>query len=173
MKPLTMLFALFLSSFFLSAQNNVINSFIDKYKGGENVTHVNISGGLLDIISKATDENGERTFLSKLDHLRVLSVPNGSAVDASDLTALRQGIQANNYEELIRIRDGKDLVYIYLHENKNQIIEELIILVEDPEEVTLVSLSGLMYYEDLQKLELDGEAGDALNRLPSKEEPRP
>lgn len=168
-----MLFALLLSSFLLSAQNNVINSFVDKYKGGENVTHVNISGGLLDIISKATDENGERTFLSKLNNLRVLSVPNRAAIDVADLTALRQGIQANNYEELIRIRDGKDLVYIYLHENKNQVIEELIILVEDPEEVTLVSLSGLMYYSDLQKLELDGEAGEALHRLPRKEEPRP
>ena len=168
-----MLFALLLSSFLLSAQNNVINSFVDKYKGGENVTHVNISGGLLDIISKATDENGERTFLSKLNNLRVLSVPNRAAIDVADLTALRQGIQANNYEELIRVRDGKDLVYIYLHENKNQVIEELIILVEDPEEITLVSLSGLMYYSDLQKLELDGEAGEALHRLPSKEEPRP
>ena len=173
MKPLTMLLALFLSTFLLSAQNNVINSFVDKYKGGENVTHLNISGGLLDFISKATDENGERTFLSKLNTLRVLSIPNRSSIDAADLTALRQGIQANNYEELIRIRDGKDLVYIYLHENKNQVIEELIILVEDPEEVTLVSLSGLMYYEDLQKLELDGEAGEALHRLPGKEEPRP
>jgi hypothetical protein len=173
MKPLTMLFALLLSSFLLSAQSNVINSFVDKYKGGENVTHVNISGGLLDIISKATDENGERTFLSKLNNLRVLSVPNRAAIDVADLTALRQGIQANNYEELIRIRDGKDLVYIYLHENKNQVIEELIILVEDPEEITLVSLSGLMYYEDLQKLDLDGEAGEALHHLPSKENPRP
>ncbi|WP_367389384.1 DUF4252 domain-containing protein [Lewinella sp. LCG006] len=173
MKPLTMLFALLVSSLCLSAQNNVINSFVDKYKDLDNVTHVNISGGLLDIISKATDENGERTFLSKLNTLRVLSVPNRAAIKASDLTALRQGIQANNYEELIKIRDGKDLVYIYLHENKDQVIEELIVLVEDPDEVTLVSLSGLMYYEDLQKLELDGEAGEALNRLPSKEEPRP
>jgi hypothetical protein len=168
-----MLFALLLSSLCLSAQSNVINSFVDKYKGMENVTHLDISGGLLDIISKATDENGERTFLSKLNNLRVLSVPNRAEIDATDLTALRQGIQANNYEELIRIRDGKDLVYIYLHENKDQVIEELIILIEDPEEVTLVSLSGLMYYSDLQKLDLDGEAGKALNRLPSKEEPRP
>ncbi|MGH1435370.1 MAG: DUF4252 domain-containing protein [Lewinella sp.] len=173
MKPLMMLIALSLSTFILSAQNNVINSFIEKYKGLEDVTHVNISGGLLDFISKATDEDGERTFLSKLNHLRVLSVPNRSDIAASDLTALRQSIQANNYEELIRIRDGKDLVYIYLHENKDEVIEELIVLVEDPEEVTLVSLSGLMYYQDLQKLELDGEAGEALNRLPSKEEPRP
>lgn len=173
MKPLMMLIALSLSTLTLSAQNNVINSFIDKYKGAENVTHVNISGGLLDFISKATDEDGERTFLSKLNNLRVLSVPNRSDITASDLTALRQSIQANSYEELIRIRDGKDLVYIYLHENKDEVIEELIVLVEDPEEVTLVSLSGLMYYQDLQKLELDGEAGEALNRLPSKEEPRP
>ena len=105
-----MLLALFVSSFYLSAQNNIINSFVDKYKDLDNVTHVNISGGLLDIISKATDENGERTFLSKLNTLRVLSVPNRAAIKAADLTALRQGIQANNYEELIKIRDGKDLV---------------------------------------------------------------
>lgn len=169
---------LFLSLFSLCticlfAQNNVINTFINKYKGLDDVTHLNISGNLLNFISKATDEDGERTFISKLDHLRVLSVPNRSDVATADLMALRQGIQANNYEELIRIRDGKDLVYIYLHENKDQVIEELIVLVEEPEEVTLVSLTGLMHYEDLKKLDIDGEAGDALERLPVKQEPRP
>jgi hypothetical protein len=155
------------------AQSRAINSFINKYEGIADATNVNITGDLLNWVTKAAEEEGGKTFVSKLESLRVLSVPNRAAVATKDLTALRQSMQANNYEELIRVRDGKELVYIYLHENKEQVIEELVVLVESQEKVTLVSLTGLLHYEDLQQLNLDGEAGEALGKLPVKEEPRP
>lgn len=155
------------------AQNRAINSFIDKYESIEEATNVNITGDLLNWVTKAAEEEGGKTFISKLESLRVLSLPNRAAVASTDLTALRQSMQANDYEELIRVRDGKELVYIYLHENKDKVIEELVVLVEAEEEITLVSLTGLLHYEDLQRLKLDGEAGEALEKLPVKEEPRP
>jgi hypothetical protein len=156
------------------AQSKCINTFIDKYQGLENVTNINISGNILDLITSAKDEQGARKFISKLNRLRVLTIPQQGMLDGNDLMVLKQGIQASNYEELIQIRDGKDFVRIYLQENKDQVIEELLVLVEDEEDFTLVSLSGQMYYQDLQSLELDGEAGEALKKLPTDHRmPRP
>lgn len=157
----------------MHAQQRVINNFVDKYKNLEDVTHVNLSGNLLNLISEAKDEDGNRRFISQLDAIRVISIDNLDAVDADDISALRQGIQANDYEELVRVRDGKELVNIYLQENKDQVIKELIVLVQEPGEFTLVSLSGEMYYEDLKELDLDGGAGEALENLPDRGEPRP
>lgn len=155
------------------AQQHVINNFVDKYKDLDEVTHLNLSGNLLNLISEAKDEDGNRRFISQLEAIRVISINNLDDVDSDDISALRQGIQANNYEELIRVRDGKELVHVYLQEDKDQVIQELIVLVQEPEEFTLVSLSGEMYYEDLKELDLDGGAGKALENLPDRGEPRP
>lgn len=159
-------------AFTAAAQSNAINSFVEKYSNTDAVTTLNLSGNLLNMIIEENDEDGDKNFMSRLDALRIISIEDRSAVDANDISALRQGIQANNYEELIRVRDGKDLVHIYLLENKDQVIEELIILVEEPEEFTLVSLSGAMRYEDLKNLDID-DAGGALENLPDRGNPRP
>ena len=160
-------------AFAVNAQSNVIDNFIEKYRNTEAVTHFNLSGNLLNVIMENADEEGERNFMSRLDALRVITIEDRSAVAEDDLSALRQGIQANNYEELIRVRDGKDLVYIYMLENRDKVIEELVILVEEPEEVTVVSLSGAMHYEDLKNLDIDGDPGEALENLPDRGTPRP
>ncbi|MEL6655707.1 MAG: DUF4252 domain-containing protein [Bacteroidota bacterium] len=169
-----LLCALFLSTTVaLTAQSRIIDNFIEKYRGVESVTHVNLSGNLLNFIIEESDEDGEHNFMSRLDALRVISFEDASAVNADDVSALKQGIQANDYEELVRVRDGKELVQIYLSENKDKVIEELIILVQEPEEFTLVSLTGALRYEDLQKLELDDDADEALENLPDRGQPRP
>ena len=46
-------------------------------------------------------------------------------------------------------------------------------MVQEPEEFTLVSLSGQLYYDDLRKIEIDGEAGEMLENLPDRGQPRP
>jgi hypothetical protein len=113
------------------------------------------------------DEDQDKSFRTTLSHFEVLSV-NEPGVRGKDIQALRQGIQSNNYEELIRVRDGKDLIHVFLTEKEPGIINQLIILVEGTEKFTLVSLSGEIRYEDLREMNFDGEAGDALEKLPSR-----
>lgn len=160
MKYLSLLF-LTLATFFLQAQTTAIDAFVDKYRGLEDATHINMSGGLLNWINEAKTEEGQKTFRSKIESLRIFSVDQVSAIDADDVNTLRQTIYANGYEELIRIRDGKDLVHICIRENRN-VIEELVILVDNVDDFTIVSLAGEIYYDDLKEINLDGEAGEAL-----------
>lgn len=155
------------------AQERIVENFVDKYQKLESVTHLTISGDLLKMVSDAADEEGERKMISELESIRIISIDDVSAVDADDLSALKQAFQANEYEELIRVRDGKELVHIYLVENKDEVIEKLVILVQEPEEFTIVSLSGELYYEDLKNLDIDGDAGEMLQNLPDRGQPRP
>lgn len=160
-------------SFSIVAQDQIVDNFVNKYKELEAVTHISLTGDLLKMVSEAADEEGERKLVSQLEAIRIISIEDVTAVDANDLSALKQAFQANDYEELIRVRDGKDLVHIYLVENKDNVIEQLVILVQEPEEFTIVSLSGEMYYEDLKHLDLDGNAGEMLQNLPDRGQPRP
>ncbi|MEZ4985395.1 MAG: DUF4252 domain-containing protein [Saprospiraceae bacterium] len=157
----------------LFAQQKAIERFFNQYQGVENATHLNISGNMLEWISNAKDENGDYRFASRLKGLRVLSLPSSITVDASEVLHLRQSILANRFEELIRVRDGKELVNIYLLENNQQVIEEVVILVEGETEFTLVSLTGELYREDLHKLEIEGDAGDMFRHIPDDKHPRP
>lgn len=145
------------------AQNNCINHFVDKYSGLEDATHLNISGNLLSFMSQ-NEDNDLRTTLTGLE---VLSLKEPQ-VRADDIQALRQGIKSNNYEELIRVRDGKDLIHVFLTEKKSGIIDQLIVLVEGEESFTLLSLSGEIHYDDLKEMNFDGETGATLSKLPSR-----
>jgi hypothetical protein len=147
------------------AQNSCIHHFVNQYKGQEEVTHFQISGNLLSFMSQNEDQ--DESFRTTLSSLEVLSI-NEPDVRAKDIQALRQGIQANNYEELIRIRDGKDLIHVFLTEKETGIINQLIVLVEGAEKFTLVSLSGEIHYEDLREMNFDGDAGEALDKLPPR-----
>ena len=74
MKNLLMIALSLAFSIQLAAQNPVINNFVDKYQHLENVTHVNLTGDLVNLISKVKDENGDRKFVSTLDAIRVISI---------------------------------------------------------------------------------------------------
>lgn len=154
-------------------QDRIVNNFVDKYSDLDAVTHLTLTGNLLKMVTNGDDEEGDRDLISELESIRIISIDDLTAIDASDLSALKQAFQANDYEELIRIRDGKDLVHIYLVENGDNVIEQLVILVQEPEEFTIVSLSGTMYYDDLKNIDLDGDAGEMLQNLPDRGQPRP
>ncbi len=155
------------------AQDRIVNNFVDKYSDLDAVTHLTLTGNLLKMVTNGDDEDGDRDLISELESIRIISIDDLTAIDASDLSALKQAFQANDYEELIRIRDGKDLIHIYLVENRDKVIEQLVILVQEPEEFTIVSLSGTMYYDDLKNIDLDGDAGEMLQNLPDRGQPRP
>lgn len=153
------------------AQNSCINHFVDKYKGLEESSHLTIGGNLLSFMTN--DEDTGDNFRTKLSNLEVLTINDRSQLKAGDISALHQGIEANNYEELIRIRDGKDWIQVFLTEKDPGTINQLIVLVEAPEKFTIVSLSGEIHYEDLSQINIDGEAGNALNHLPATREQHP
>jgi hypothetical protein len=146
----------------LAQGQDPIQSFYKKYRKVEDATHLNIGGLLLDIATTFSEEEDAKALLARVHRLRVLTVPGADVVATEDLLSLRQQVLGSGFEELIMVRDGDSLVNIYLQENEEAIIEQLFIMVEGADEVTLVNLSGSLRYEDLRHLDLGGPGGAAL-----------
>ncbi len=163
MKKIIFIFLALTGFMQLNAQADFIENFYEKYEGLEDVTSFNLGGNFLNNLH--INEDGKE-FTSSLEKLYVLTLPH-SIVSTSDLNALKKNISRSHFEELIRVRDGKEWVIIYIKESKDFISDLLVMVDEIEEEVVLVSLSGKMTYEDLNQINIDGKAGDAIKEIPS------
>lgn len=154
----------------INAQADPVKAFFNKYKHTEEASNISLGGWMLDFAASHSDDDEAGSFIRKIDRLRVLSLPNSADVDPADLLSLRQSTLANNFEELMQVRDGSELVNIYLRENEEAITDVLIVVTDDTE-LTLVSLTGYLLLEDLKELDLDIEGTEALENV--ERGPRP
>jgi hypothetical protein len=77
------------------------------------------------------------------------------------------GIKADHYSPLIKLRQKGETVDIFVQE-KNNYISEVLLIVQSQEEFILLNLEGKFRFEDLNDFDLDTKGGDHLRRLPEK-----
>ncbi|MBV6443670.1 MAG: DUF4252 domain-containing protein [Haliscomenobacteraceae bacterium CHB4] len=135
----------------LSAQNDAITRFFEKYVDDERFTVVYVSPKMFQLVSKieTSDEdwNKVRDIVKDLGGLRVLaadSIDDGLKYYKDALSK----VPAGEYEELLTVRDGKEHVRIWVKDASN-IIEELLLLVGAPDEFVMLSFTGKI---DLDKI---------------------
>lgn len=56
-----------------------------------------------------------------------------------------------SYTELMRVKDDGDSVFFYTKQ-KGELIEELLMLVSEPDEFTVIRITGNFTIEDIQKI---------------------
>jgi len=163
-----------LAALSLSAQNDAVTRFFNRYVDDERFTVVYISPKLFQMLSKIEVDDPEwskvQSVIKDLGGLRVLtadSIADGTALYKEALGKVPVG----EYSELITVRDGKENVRIWT-KDKDNVIEELLLLVGSPTEFTLVSFTGRI---DLAKISsvanaLDIDGLDQLKKIDSKEE---
>ena len=139
----------------LSGQSDAIQQFFDKYRDAPETTNVKVGGLILDLAITFADTDEEAELLRKISRVRVMTLPEKSVVSTDDILALRQSVLADDFEELIQVRDEGDLINIYLREDA-EAITDLLIMVDDGEELTCVSLEGRLQWEDLDDLDFEG-----------------
>jgi hypothetical protein len=145
---------------FLSIQTfgqNSINQFVKKYKGQENITHVSLPGWVLrlsaSVVSKKEMEGVDlKAIAKKIAHLSILTFDN-TTPNSEDVTQLIKGLKAENYEDLIMIRHGKEKINIMIKESKD-IVRQLVILVNGnkKDDFVLLSISGKFTMDDINKV---------------------
>ena len=172
----TQLLVGFISLFLLTpstAQNDPIQRFIEAHQTLPASSQVDLSGFVLDFaLNKPADQQPAARLQSRLTRLRVWSVEEGVQVPARDILALRQALQAHDFEPLITIRSkGGELVDVLLRENEQGITDLLLLINGKNEDFTLLNIQGLLRYEDLRELNLDVEGSEELKALPA-ERPR-
>ncbi|GAB4499431.1 MAG: hypothetical protein OHK0019_36470 [Saprospiraceae bacterium] len=162
-KSLFLLPVFLLSAIFnLSAQNDAITRFFEKYVDDERFTVVYVSPKMFQLVSKIETDDEEwnkvRDIVKDISGLRVLaadSIDDGLKYYKDALSRVPTG----EYEELLTVRDGKENVRIWVKDSEN-IIEELVLLVGSPDEFVLLSFTGKIDLDKIselsQTLDIDG-----------------
>lgn len=151
----------------LQAQDGIVK-FFENYMDDEQFTTVYISGKMFSMIADITEDEEDpelSNVIKKLKGLRILSsdsIPNGIELYNKAIKTF----QKTEFEELMRIRDGEENV-LFLIKETDDIINELILLVGEPNGFTMISFIGSLDLKQLSKLSnsMDIDGLDHLDKL--------
>ncbi len=149
------------------AQEDAITKYFEKYMDDEKFTIVYITPKMFQMISKLNlkDKEGQdiKEVLQDLRGLRILQA------DHNGLQYFKEAIntfKTNEYELLMSVRDKDENVRFWTKEN-NGIISELLMLVGEKDEFTLISFIGNISLDKISKLsnKIDIDGAEHLKKL--------
>ena len=131
-------------------------SIFDQFSNEKNVTYVNVSKALLNMMSAGqleVDALDLKSVINDLDRIQILTCEE----DANLIKRIRKASSAYfkkaPYEELMQVKDDEESVIIYIYPKPQKKIKELVMLVDDGgEEFVLIQLTGDISISQLQSL---------------------
>ena len=131
-------------------------SIFDQFSNEKNVTYVNVSKALLNMMSAGqleVDALDLKSVINDLDRIQILTCEE----DANLIKRIRKASSAYfkkaPYEELMQVKDDEESVIIYIYPKPQKKIKELVMLVDDGgEEIVLIQLTGDNSISQLQSL---------------------
>lgn len=160
MKPIHLsIIPLLLLPLFASAQTVSINEFYRKYKHAdeENVSItvpgwlVRMGVGIAKTQAETQEEKDVMNVAKKIRKVRVLTFEETNPVATKDLDRLMKGVRREKFEDLIMVRDQETKVHIMLREKRDK-VKNLLILVNEENDFTMVSLKTKVKYDEIEQL---------------------
>lgn len=158
-----LLAACLLTAHLTHAQNNAFDGFIEKYKSDKAFTYAFLSKDLFEVVSKANIEDKDwkklHNVVQNIGSLRILaadSIQDGLPLYKEALAL----VPADEFDELLTVRDGKDNVRIWAKED-NSVVTDLVLLVGSSDEFVLVCFAGNLELGNIAELAALFEAGEA------------
>jgi hypothetical protein len=142
-----------LSSSITYAQNNTFKSLLNKYENEDDVIIVSMSKSMLKVVPDKII-NGDvnlKNIVPKIESLLMIFSSKSSMKEKMSLEFKSLTDKNKNYEELIRIKDGKSNI-IFNVNKQGDIIKELILLVNEETNFAAIQISGNFTIEDIQKI---------------------
>ena len=160
-------FAVFTNS--LQAQD-AIETYFDRYMENEDFMVVYVSSKMFSMVSKIDielDDPEAEVFLemaSDLKGIRVLRTETSAMTYFKDAA---KSINTTSYEMLMTVRDQGQNVKIWIKEDADGDIGELLLLVGSPDEFVLVSIFGKIDLEKISQLakQLDIDGVEHLEKI--------
>lgn len=149
-------------------QTKSIKSFYNKYKRYEEVTSVKMQGWVIRLAAKFTDDKDAKKVMRQISKLRVLTMENGNLVSPKDYHTLIQHLKKDDFEVLLKIREGGQTIDFYARE-KDDTISDLLLLVNGQDEFVMISLEGQLRFEDIRNLTIDAEGSEHFEKIPIKQ----
>jgi hypothetical protein len=160
MKKLTGLMIIAMLPFLAMAQSKSVTSFQDKYSSHDDVTYVTVKGSLFNLIASIAeydDDADEDTqamarIASGIKSMEVLQVPfYDTDLNREEVATFRNALAKEDYEEFLMVKEGKELINV-MAQGASDEIRNMLVLVEEKEEFTLISINGTLSMKDLSYL---------------------
>ena len=135
------------------AQNNTFKSLLNKYENEDDVIIVSMSKSMLKVVPDKII-NGDvnlKDIVPKIESLLMIFSTKSSMKEKMSLEFKSLTDKNKNYEELIRIKDGKSNI-IFNVNKQGDIIKELILLVNEESNFAAIQILGNFTIEDIQKI---------------------
>jgi hypothetical protein len=144
-KGFLILLTALLLTFAVSAQNNEIDALFNRYSSVDGATHINLSGALIDLFLKSSDDKKMTDAARKITHIQVLTF--GSEHQTDFFQSVTGSLSNSKYTELMRIHDAGDHFVVLADMDDNSVSE--LILVGGGKENVLIRLRGTISLDDV------------------------
>jgi len=160
MKKLTTLMIMVILPFVGMAQSKIVNNFQEKYSNHNDATFVTVKGSLFNLIASIAEYAGEedeemKTFARIADGIKsmqVLKVPYyDTNLNREEVASFRKSLTKEDYEEFISVKEGKELINV-LAQGATDEIRNMLVLIEEKQHFTLLSINGRLSMKDLSYL---------------------
>ncbi len=146
-----------------SAQSDALRSFSKKYRILDGVKNFKLGGWLIRLGAGALDQptvENLRPLAKGLDMVRILVFDEKVQPTAEDIKTLIAGLRAENFEDLLNIREGKNRVNMMIRTNKSGTkIYDMVIIMKDGDDgdAAVLGIEGEFKMADIQKMMEKGE----------------
>ncbi len=144
--------------FNLGAQKDIEQIF-RKYKNDEGVVNMNFTGEVLKMINST-----ESKIKSSVDVVDILVLNENDDISSSDKAKISEVLQREKFDLLIDVKNKTQKVKLYAVET-GSFLNKVYAHVNSSEMNAYFILTGKIIFEELAKLGLDFQSGDALKIL--------
>jgi hypothetical protein len=115
-----------------------VRSFYRNQSRSENVTKIMVPGLVIKASSLFVDDSGVRKILRKTGTIRIVAAENGAGnFDTQEVNSLLKKLRFVGYDDLIKIKDGKNQVNIMTKIKNGKIRRYLLIATDDTDNVLI------------------------------------
>ncbi len=156
MKKISLLLVLISFSSMAFAQDDAISKFFSKYDNDEDFTHVTITSRMFGLFANLdAEEEEDQELLDAVSKVKGLKIIAKDDIDKDEAVKLYNEafklIPANEYDELMSVRDSETNMKFLIQE-KNSVITELLMIMHGDSQFFLLSLIGDIDLKQISKL---------------------
>ena len=152
MKKQLLIIAVILICPVIYAQTNPIDELFNKYSEREGFTYVAISGRMLNMLGSLEAESKPDNIMLRLKSIRILSENDSlSSGNINFFLELSKKLDFSVYEELMIVKEGRDVTKFLIKQNGNT-ISELLVISGGTGGNSLISIRGDINLKEISEL---------------------